>query len=1771
MNIWPVEEEIHMAISNKEDFRNLSNKNENYNKTTIYKWLGSHFDPVQSIYDCVTKLVHFNMENKKFIVVNIDGLYNESPRDYAEIYRYNLQTSQYDIQQRIPLENCKDIKAFSMKKKNGRDFYLAVANYASGENDTELPSIIYKYVDGYFIPFQDLKIETILEFVPVETADTFLLISRSEFQPLKTFQYDGWSFRETLHNINWDLSKNGITSLQLIDIENKPTLVVRFSGEENALEFYNLTFVHENQLSKFHDDILVFCENNLNLMKGNGEQESRNIREIIRDDSVNSGDLIHEDDGIPNSTETIRNKIHRASLILDELEDLIQFSLQKDGQHILQDIEADEIILKNINIRSLTTETINDNNINEILDNVIDINQDGRWTDDVILEHAQIDTQIHPQLINGIDANDVIRQNEDLEINQLNIKGQAIFSDSIITKTVNDIVFDIDNILMNNVDQNFEALNVDKLRATNINPDKINSRNIKDLEVDTKYEYKNDRIPYLKTKKIVIGGFINNVDMRTLDKYSLKINGDQTISETFWFEDLQANNMDVNELSGMKLVENLIRTDSGQYDLKVDAEFTDHLTVNKLVVDEYLDVIPVVEGRLQVLLKDVDELQHITVKKTVDEVELLNPFSIQGNINSRELEKINPIITIENSLIFSGDFEITGNTSIENMLKVDDITAPGSNYSVKKVLSHGILLRDTEIDFHLNFEQQLNVDEIVIDKVNGIDPEKWLLTGTNRTQVVSGAKVFVNDVTITGNTNFSKVNNIELSDLQNSILRNNGDQIISGKHTLMNMVADRVTANNITLGNKPMKDIVTILNEQFISGTTVVEGDIAANISKSSHIKIDGTVNGFDFTKIIEDTVMKNSEKPISSHKTFRNFTTKDLILPNLKTIDRKKIIKNGNVRMKNPRIKNIQFMKSCNDVEMNRFGEDVFGDGQVEIVSELKNISKLVVHGNVYIESGFLNDIYIQDFETDTVKIDEENEFKNAVFDVVFSEAPIILHGQMEYVDFENLVLSNTDQQQIVLDSKTFQSSVTVFGNVSLDGFINDIDPNNVCSFMDSDVKHKNLEIRGNAIFTKGPNVHKVFNVTLDYIVNNAWFKNKAVTLPQFANFSNITFFNNVTAKGLVDGVSLVDLRDYYFSKTKNQKITGGIYFANHVNFLGNLVSPKLAMNGAINGIKISELPRTVLLQDEDQVFEEMVYLEELFIDDLQGEYTVNNMNLKTDLLRYDNDNIITGTKYITKLNIENVELKKNISIQSVDILNWMTNAILKKGTFNINKRKIIRQDVYFDEGFNLKGTMNGGMFTNDTIMLKSIPQIINGVKKFEVDPMEVMKFRNMKLKGMLNDMITSELFSDQDENQDLIFKSPMHFYSDIYTKNLCMRKSYNGKNLSEIITKIMELDNMDALAKNYVKFLNMSEMIQENLKEHAFYIQFYKEIQEIKKPEYIINSCCEDSILTYSNINNKSYIMNYYFWDKDKEIFLKSEMALNMGIPPLKMESFFSGRQQFLYMEYLNDEPKSKGLTKGFFWRIDNFNQLTGHGTLISNGIQQITPMEIDQSKCLLLLFKHEKYLNILCDFNSPGDIRFNQSAQIGKYIQSTVTNIDGVPFIILINSQEDNLRSPKGSVEVWTKQNSQFEIHQVIFLPDPPPKNAAAITYRGIHFLSVVYNGGLWQGHVDILRYNKSRGKYELSQKITLRNPVRTEFSVIPSGELLLFVLGIPDETLSVFKYTGISGFKKQITTSSIPYITGFKQFTMGRNHFLIVENGNKLRILQAQFKGILKESL
>lgn len=135
---------------------------------TVYKWLGKHFDIVQQLPTySAQKLTAFHLGNSYFLAVANKRNDRGESNIYSEIFKYDLDSQQFVPHQRISTKSASDIKFFCFNVENVREAFLIVANNFDEELDDAANSIIYKYVEDYFIPFQSMEIAGATGWLPV--------------------------------------------------------------------------------------------------------------------------------------------------------------------------------------------------------------------------------------------------------------------------------------------------------------------------------------------------------------------------------------------------------------------------------------------------------------------------------------------------------------------------------------------------------------------------------------------------------------------------------------------------------------------------------------------------------------------------------------------------------------------------------------------------------------------------------------------------------------------------------------------------------------------------------------------------------------------------------------------------------------------------------------------------------------------------------------------------------------------------------------------------------------------------------------------------------------------------------------------------------------------------------------------------------------------------------------------------------------------------------------------------------------------------------------------------------------------------------------------------------------------------------------------------------------------------------------------------------------------------------------------------------------------
>lgn len=120
----------------------------------------------------------FKINSEIYVAIaNFKDQYNDIDT-FSLIYQFNLETNKFLLSQRIRTHGAVDVKYFHIKHKSINDenldeieHFLVVANShekdINGKQNYETQSIVYKWVNDYFIPSQTILLYNVTQFLPV--------------------------------------------------------------------------------------------------------------------------------------------------------------------------------------------------------------------------------------------------------------------------------------------------------------------------------------------------------------------------------------------------------------------------------------------------------------------------------------------------------------------------------------------------------------------------------------------------------------------------------------------------------------------------------------------------------------------------------------------------------------------------------------------------------------------------------------------------------------------------------------------------------------------------------------------------------------------------------------------------------------------------------------------------------------------------------------------------------------------------------------------------------------------------------------------------------------------------------------------------------------------------------------------------------------------------------------------------------------------------------------------------------------------------------------------------------------------------------------------------------------------------------------------------------------------------------------------------------------------------------------------------------------------
>lgn len=88
------------------------------------------------------------------------------------------------------------------------------------------------------------------------------------------------------------------------------------------------------------------------------------------------------------------------------------------------------------------------------------------------------------------------------------------------------------------------------------------------------------------------------------------------------------------------------------------------------------------------------------------------------------------------------------------------------------------------------------------------------------------------------------------------------------------------------------------------------------------------------------------------------------------------------------------------------------------------------------------------------------------------------------------------------------------------------------------------------------------------------------------------------------------------------------------------------------------------------------------IVVGEFGGKFLVNGMDLQTEVMRYDKENIVTGLKQLRNVKTEKLSINERTTVQGVLLDHWIKNSILKTGSFNVTGLTIFIGPLEFKQG---------------------------------------------------------------------------------------------------------------------------------------------------------------------------------------------------------------------------------------------------------------------------------------------------------------------------------------------------------------------------------------------------------------------------------------------------------------------------------------------------------
>ncbi|XP_061402072.1 uncharacterized protein LOC133337882 [Musca vetustissima] len=970
-------------------------------------------------------------------------------------------------------------------------------------------------------------------------------------------------------------------------------------------------------------------------------------------------------------------------------------------------------------------------------------------------------------------------------------------------------VYETLNIKQLTIDNKLEAKIINKINIENpefqaIHADKITifEQFLKPLPEDRSSDlnYMEDN-EVLMIENLNINGKLNEFTWMELLNDTLKREGDQQL--------INAPNIKIKNLETSRLVvtsnvvnqqhlSTLIPIDGGEYVINQDIQFAQPIRAKSVQINERLNNVNVLQGKLDVLLRRSNETQIIEGPKSMRNVKVMEPVTIAGQMLGKHLESITPNKAIHQPLVLQGDFMINGDVDINRLLKTGDIIDLREKMSVKQTLERGIRMNQHMEDIKLKFLQPLKANNTLVSFVNRNDLQRLVKLNQDEIQIIEGPKRFAGSLEISrGFSEFKNLNGIDMEKLEkNSFLRNN-NQTITVPVKFGKIQAKSINSTSILINNRNVSEYLTKSSNQSVNGNLIVDN------LKVETLKVDNlNTNNRIFQQNIVDIYRQKSRSAPSQQEVFSknqkfhgSIYVKNLILNstinerNIQEIERNLLQLEGNIKYVGNfkfnypmNVTKLSFYGKLNDIKAEELGKtwlQKYAKQQVFMVPQ--TFGTVSAKNGLHVE-GNLNGFTINDLYTKTYWINRDEFLNEMVFENPIDITSGLTTQTLNHHYVPEEILCHNEIQR-VLHPLTIEGDLEVLEDPLNVTIIKNIHVQRLKEYLQDDYCHQ--LIVENAYVKHGPPAYKTLNYqniakTLDAV----WLANENVVLPKNVNIDDAYFEGLLEFEGRMNNMDLAFVKENYFSKSKSQNVASQVVLAETATFAEDIRADDVQLFGPIieekSGTQLDfmKFVENTLKTNNDPQHPPTITgnwsILEAVIDGNINQILINNLNLVDDVVHNNNNNngspyeIRAPKMFLKGAVIDNLMSDATSVLNKIPIGKWINEAVYLYENYTIYGTTTITSMNIFND-LQVMGELNNITFTGENLFLQDSKQILPKNLRIISHLKDEKRFLTNNIDNLYVDFINSEYMPKLMDNliqwardteiaSHLVFKEPIN-----------------------------------------------------------------------------------------------------------------------------------------------------------------------------------------------------------------------------------------------------------------------------------------------------------------------------------------------------------------------------------------------------------------------------